>query len=807
MYGVGMVRKFGAITGLRGLLSLVILTALASCAHGTGPSDWQNAYAQADAHFGIAEYEKAISGFQQAREMARGGEEVRSSLYAEAVSRIWGEDFPGARDLLADLSLRSREAGDEVSLSEALALYAFVLQHLGEEDAANVLERQRAELTGDLNPFIWRYDEDSELTKHQATGMSFPSQISSFYQASISQHNEYGSDVSIEYLRETASGTERISVELVYKPDISYADFIDGSLSNLHMYPGVPTYANNFLYTRIRDGRAISIRRYNITLESFRGDQRPYRSDMWVIPVDNWAIRIFHIYPSSMAEAANEAFEKFYDNLKWPSKFPDLTTEFDPEHETPDIDPVLAALLERESEDFPEFREELIVMAERADLSADQRGRAYAALASGYWLGLDDNVKALEAANKSAELLDDKFRGWWYLVRLAQSAEESEIAAEALIHLMLEVPDRLADIEMSWFWRVIRGLRKADAYDEQLALLRVAYELGYNKGKGGGGADYIYLSLLELLLESGDVEEAAVVAGEISTAAPWISIAVDRQYEPLWNSEFLDMESILADLADKNVGVAMDWAMVDPESLSTMRALIEALHHSGQLAAAENLVTTAGSNLELYNGSREDWYWFMNEAAYLFEDLNQFERANRIMQSLANIKPEDDGDIVNQIINFGAMLVRQGDPERALEILSIVDGNEYVSDYGQGWIDASAACAYVIMADEAAASTAAANLVEHADQNYAAAMETLLCLNRIEEAAELAITRLRDKKTRTGMLEAFANYRQSANEPPYEKELFDRLRSVRDRPEVLAEISKHGRIVDFPLARAYWGEF
>ena len=806
MYGVGMVRKFGAITGLRGLLSLVILTALAGCAHGTGPSDWQNAFAQADAHFGIAEYEKAISGFQQAREMARGGEEVRSSLYAEAVSRIWGEDFPGARDLLADLSLRSREAGDEVSLSEALALYAFVLQHLGEEEAANVLERQRAELTGDLNPFIWRYDEDSELTRHLATGMSFPSQISSFYQASISQNNEYGSDVSIEYLRETASGPERISVELVYKPDISYADFIDGSLSNLYMYPGDPTYANNFLYTRIRDGRAISIRRYNITLESFRGDQRPYRSDMWVIPVDNWAIRIFHVYPSSMAETADEAFEKFYDNLKWPSKFPDLTLTSDLSGEAPEIDPELTAIIDDDSAEVGERQDKLRTYIARGDLTDDQLGQAYRALAGNYW-SMDEKTKALEAAITSAGLLQNKFNGWWYLVRLAQSAEKPKIAAEALIHLMREAPDRLADIEMSWFWRVIRGLRDAGDDEERLALLQVAYETRYQKGELYGGADYIYFNLLELFLESGDVDAASAMASEISTASPWLSIAADRKYEQLWNSEFIDIDAILDDLPERDIRAAMDGAMTHPESVIAMLSLIQALHYSGQLAAAEKLVTTTGGNTKLYNGSQEDWYWFMNEAAYLFEDMNQFERANRVMQSLANIKPEDDGDIVNQIINFGAMLVRQGDPERALEILSIVDGTEYVSEYGQGWIDASAACAYVILADEGAASTAAANLAEHADQNYAAAMEALLCLNRIEEAAELAITRLREEKTRTGMLEAFANYRESADQPPYEKELFDRLRSVRDRPEVLAEINRYGRVIDVPMERAYWGEF
>lgn len=806
MYGVGMFRKFWAIIKLRRLLSLVIFMALASCAHSTGPSDWQNAYSQADEYFGISEYEKAISAFQQAREMARGGEEVRASLYAEAVSRIWGEDFPGARDLLADLSARSREAGDEVRLSDALALYAFVLQHLGEEDAANVLDQQRAELTGDLNPFIWRYDEDSELTKHLATGMTFPVEISSFYQASVSQNNEYGSDVSIEYLRETTSGIERISVDLVYKPDISYADFVSDSLKKLSMYPGEPTYENNFLFTRIRDGRAISIRRYNISLESFMGDQRPYRSDMWVIPVDNWAIRLFHVYPSSMAETANKAFENFYDDLKWPSKFPDLTVTSDLSEEAPAIDPELAAIIDDDSAEVGERQDKLRAYIARGGLTDDQLGQAYRALAGNYW-SMDEEAKSLKAAEKSAALLHDKFSGGWYLVRVAQSAEKPKIAAEALIHLMREVPDRLVDIEMSWFWRVIRGLREAGSEDELLAMLGVAYEVGFRKGEPGAGADYIYLSLLELLLKSGDVEEAIAIAGEIRTAGPWLSIAVDRQYEPLWNSEKIILESILSDLPDRDVRVAMDGAMTHPESVIAMLSLIQALHHSGQLAAAEKVVTTTGGNMKLYTGSQEDWYWFMNEAAYLFEDMNQFERANRVMQSLADIKPEDDGDIVNQIINFGAMLVRQGDQKRALEILSIVDGTEYVSEYGQGWIDASAACAYAALADEAAASTTAANLVEHADENYAAAMEALLCLNRIEEAAELAITRLRDKKTRTGMLEAFANYKESTSEPVYEKKLFDRLRSVRDRPEVLAEINKYGRIVDVPLERAYWGEF
>jgi len=131
---------------------------------------------------------------------------------------------------------------------------------------------------------------------------------------------------------------------------------------------------------------------------------------------------------------------------------------------------------------------------------------------------------------------------------------------------------------------------------------------------------------------------------------------------------------------------------------------------------------------------------------------------------------------------------------------------DYVTDYGKAWIDSQRACAQADL-DPAAAGATLETLRARKDDNPGALSQALICMNLLDEAAELLVWRLGRPEHRSGALDPFWIARPPPVTPPWLAEFERRRQDILARPEVRKALESVGRQVETPLAGDYWGGF
>lgn len=281
-------------------------------------------------------------------------------------------------------------------------------------------------------------------------------------------------------------------------------------------------------------------------------------------------------------------------------------------------------------------------------------------------------------------------------------------------------------------------------------------------------------------------------------------VAADRRFEPAWSAagrfDWTALEE--ARLARARADMA-----ATPETLAPVRALMSSLRALGRYDEAIQVGQALRARLqdgEAFDDREEQGDWVLIQLGHSLLDTGDLAGAEAVFDEA--VGGEDDrGASTDARMNWAGRLL---DLSRPRDVLKVLDGLDldYVTPYGEAWVDSQKTCALNDI-DPKAAAALLESLRKRRDENPGALSQALICMDRLDEAAALLIWRLQTPEHRSGGLDPFWIARPPPVVPPWLARFESRRQALLSRPDVRAALDKVGRPVTTPLGGDYWGGF
>jgi tetratricopeptide (TPR) repeat protein len=304
--------------------------------------------------------------------------------------------------------------------------------------------------------------------------------------------------------------------------------------------------------------------------------------------------------------------------------------------------------------------------------------------------------------------------------------------------------------------------------------------------------------------DRGKTAEAAKAVAEADEPRVLMYVAADRRFEGAWSSPDRFNWTALEEARLARARTEMDAA---PERLSPVHDVLSSLRALGRYDEAIQIGQAFRARLqdgEAFDDREEQGDRILVDLADSLLDTGDVKEAEAVF--IEAIGPEDGGDrSTDARMSWAGRLLDLARPRDVLKVLAGLD-LDYVTPYGEAWIDAQKTCAWNDV-DPKAAEPLLDSLRKRRDENPGALSEALICMNRLDEAAALLIWRLQTPEHRAGALDPFWSARPPPVLTPWLAEFNRRRLSLQTRPDVQAALAKVGRPVTTPLGGDYWGGF
>jgi len=304
--------------------------------------------------------------------------------------------------------------------------------------------------------------------------------------------------------------------------------------------------------------------------------------------------------------------------------------------------------------------------------------------------------------------------------------------------------------------------------------------------------------------DRGRLADAARAVEKADEARVLMYVAADRRFSAAWEVPGRFDWTALEEASEARSRAAME---ATPERLAPVRDLLASLRALGRYDEAILIGQAFRARLqdgEEFKDQQEQSDWILILLGHSLLDTGDFKEAEAVFTEA--IGPESDrGESTDARMNWAGRLL---DLSRPGDVLAVLDGvdRDYVTPFGEAWIDSQRACAQVTLDPRAAAATIE-TLRKTREDNPGALSQALICANRLDEAAELLIWRLQTPEHRSGALDPFWTAKAPPVVPPWLAEFERRRQALIARPDVQAAMAKVGRPVVTPLAGDYWGGF
>lgn len=356
-------------------------------------------------------------------------------------------------------------------------------------------------------------------------------------------------------------------------------------------------------------------------------------------------------------------------------------------------------------------------------------------------------------------------------------------------------------LDRDFVWPILSRLREQDK-PARIRLAAALFRIGW-PGGSAAAADPLRMVLLEDALERGDRQGAVGYAGGISSPSALAPLLVLKRYDGLLPEGRDRLAPLREALAAQDRETA-DALSRDGENLQTRLERIQHLRAVGRNADALALAQPQVRDPDAAALASEEGMWVVNEAVYALLDLGRPAEAARLMSGFTRLPVADHIYLISSIINQGEVLNQAGSQEASLAHGRLLERDflQHSSDYGDMWIRATIICAAASLGRGAEATPALEAIRAAPNVNAAALMRSYLCLNDLDSAERLIISRLESDDPEEAVM-ALQDYALDERPDP----LVERLLAVRARPAVRAALDRVARLVELPLARTYWGGF
>ncbi len=302
--------------------------------------------------------------------------------------------------------------------------------------------------------------------------------------------------------------------------------------------------------------------------------------------------------------------------------------------------------------------------------------------------------------------------------------------------------------------------------------------------------------------DRGRTADAARAVAEADDPRVLMYVAADRRFSAAWTEDRFDWTALeTADLARARAEMA-----ASPEKLAPVRDVMSGLRALGRYEEAIQIGQALRARLqdgEEFDDREEHGEWVLIILGHNLLDTGDVAEAEAVFtEAIAfdSRSPSSDARM-----NWAGRLLDLSRPKDVLTVLAGID-LDYVTPYGEAWIDSQKTCAQADI-DRKVAEATLETLRKRRDKNPGALSQALLCMNLIDEASKLLIWRLEEPEHRSGALDPFWVAKAPPFIPPWLAEFERRRQAMLVGPGVQKALVTVGRPVTTPLGGDYWGGF
>lgn len=253
-------------------------------------------------------------------------------------------------------------------------------------------------------------------------------------------------------------------------------------------------------------------------------------------------------------------------------------------------------------------------------------------------------------------------------------------------------------------------------------------------------ADSIRANAVQVLVRRGAAADARVLLAQVEAPELLADMAMERVYQPVWPEIEARMGAHGGAAVDSFAASRLEAYARQPNDDQALSGAVRAF---ALLNRPDDVVALAGQ-VTIADGMSED---LVNAVRFQAEALVASGHTDQALDRLSKFESVDLAKTpaaVSALVLYAEMLGEAGQSDRALGVASgtLGRGKAVLSPWGTGWLMRTEACALATLARPEPAREAGDALVAQAESNPAAAVEGLLCLNRRDEAAKIAIATL-----------------------------------------------------------------
>ena len=407
---------------------------------------------------------------------------------------------------------------------------------------------------------------------------------------------------------------------------------------------------------------------------------------------------------------------------------------------------------------------------------------------------------AVDDFNKAFTLSDKVNKGVIRYDRLLAliNLEDFSGAYKDLLVLAQSYPKDIKDVTLRNIFSVGRHLLKTERNDDWLALLLALKKANYRNPDRVTTTDYLYLHLIRELTDHQRTEDAIPLVADLSEYGVLMEISTQARYATLRAAPGISALLQPRDFAARQLATAQKVAAQNAKNLKAMTWLVEALRLNGRyddaVRAAQDLLKAPAR----FDKDEESILWLKNELAYALQAQGRFVEANAVLQPLLKLDVKANSSLVNQFINLGTMMLKQGLYLEAMTTAARAHGHS--SAYGEKIISYVNACALFRLGKAAQAQAILLDMLKKPEDNYEIVTDAALCLKNEGQAAAIVVKRLQDKEQANSMLSELQLCRENPKRPALARETRAGLMRVRIRAEVKLAIAPVGVIINAQIA-------
>lgn len=378
---------------------------------------------------------------------------------------------------------------------------------------------------------------------------------------------------------------------------------------------------------------------------------------------------------------------------------------------------------------------------------------------------------------------------------------ESSLGPAAMLPLGLYFDDRLADAD-SMIARLGRFAQAADAgsansftaeqfysvgrlaneHDRRDAFGAAALQLFNSPIYGAFDSDLqqaIAFSALKPAVDSGDSALTATILTEVRNPSVYSALLSQRDYEAAWPL----IEQRAGDHFATITQDYREWTAARFENFATDRdrfsQAAHALYFDGRFDEAAALARSWRERQGALENIKEGDAWAFNIEAYSLDAMGRLAEADAVFDQLAALSPESRPWLVNFVINRASRLVGQKRFEEGLAAARVARPITEMqgSTYAKMLVAHDHACALYALGQRSEAEAELAFIRENSTAAISVAAETLMCVDRRDEALALLLAGIEKSETRGSVIDGLV---------PESYDLFYTASALPDTSEFLA---------------------